>query len=256
MHRKLFYAFNFLLLAVFIASLIVDYNKDWRKYQNEYFIRSARELDLQAEQSKDPEQAKRLRADARALRSQPIMIRQIIVKDLGRFDRCVTCHVGMDEFANPTLKTPFKEHPFKGHPDLPGMVKNHPFAKFGCTSCHGGQGMALTVEAAHGKSENWEKPLLKGHLIQASCAKCHGNFRRSKARRPWPAAERRWKITAASVVIRSTAWAVSSALTSPRTWRTSRSSASRSSIFRSRRAPTASPSRARTGSCRLGSWRT
>src|SRR5581483_6274261 len=180
MHRKLFYAFNFLLLAVFIASLIVDYNKDWRKYQNEYFIRSARELDLQAEQSKDPEQAKRLRADARALRSQPIMIRQIIVKDLGRFDRCVTCHVGMDEFANPTLKTPFKEHPFKGHPDLPGMVKNHPFAKFGCTSCHGGQGMALTVEAAHGKSENWEKPLLKGHLIQASCAKCHGNFQTLK----------------------------------------------------------------------------
>src|SRR5579859_2382937 len=180
MHRNLFYAFNFGLLGIFIVSMIVDYNKPWRKYQSDFFKRAAQAYDAQAAQAKDPELAKSLRAQAQGMRAQPIMIRQIIVKDLGRFDRCITCHVGMDEFANPTLKTPFKEHPFSGHPDLPGMVKNHPFAKFGCTTCHGGQGMALTVEAAHGRVENWEKPLLKGNLIQANCAKCHGNFQNLK----------------------------------------------------------------------------
>src|SRR5579863_5832815 len=106
MHRKLFYAFNFLLLAVFIAAMFVDYNKPWRKYQAEYFRRSAQALDERAAQTKDPQEAAKLHADARSLRSQPIMIRQIIIRDLNRFDRCTTCHVGMDPYANPTLKTP------------------------------------------------------------------------------------------------------------------------------------------------------
>lgn len=64
----------------------------------------------------------------------------------------------------------------KDHPELAGLVKNHPFQKFGCTVCHGGQGLALSVDAAHGHVENWEKPLLKGNMIQANCAKCHGDF--------------------------------------------------------------------------------
>jgi mono/diheme cytochrome c family protein len=86
----------------------------------------------------------------------------------------------MDEYANPTLTTPFKDHPFKQHPDISGILKSHPVTKFGCTVCHAGQGMALSVEAAHGYTENWEKPLLKGNLMQASCAKCHGNFQTLK----------------------------------------------------------------------------
>lgn len=179
MQRKLFYIFNFLLLAVFVAAMIKDYDKDWRKYQSEYFERTAADLEKQAS-TVAPDEAKRLLAQAREARHQPIFIRQIIVKDLGRVDRCITCHVGMDEYANPTMTTPFNDQPFKQHPDLPGIVKNHPFTKYGCTVCHAGQGLALTVEAAHGHTENWEKPLLNGSLLQASCAKCHGDFQTLK----------------------------------------------------------------------------
>lgn len=186
MHRKLFYLFNFGMLAVFVAALVIDHNREWRTYQQEYFRRSAHALEAQAAQTKDPAQAEKLLDEAKAQLAQPIIIRQIIVRDLGRYDRCVTCHVGMDDFTNPTLKTPFKENPYKGHPgvdemvkdhpELAGLVKNHPFQRFGCTVCHGGQGLALTVDAAHGQVENWEKPLLHGNLIQANCAKCHGDF--------------------------------------------------------------------------------
>jgi cytochrome c2 len=42
--------------------------------------------------------------------------------------------------------------------------------------CHGGQGLATEVEAAHGHVEHWETPLLTGTLLQASCAKCHDNL--------------------------------------------------------------------------------
>lgn len=176
MLRKLFYAFNFLLLGTFLAALLMDHRTEWRGYQAEYFRKTAAALENRSSQAKDPEEARRLRAQARRLRRQPLQIRQIIAKDLGRADRCVTCHAGMDEFINPTMLTECPDQPFSGHPDVPGLVKSHPFQKFGCTACHGGQGLATTVRAAHGDAENWEKPLLRGPLLQSSCAKCHGDF--------------------------------------------------------------------------------
>ncbi len=174
--RKLFYLFNALLLASFLVALYIDHDTEWRKYQKEFFRAQSAKLEERAASAKSPEEAKALRDQAKGLRDQPVMIRQIIVKDLDAVDRCITCHVGMDEFANPTLKTDLKEQPFTGHPDLKGVVKDHPFQKFACTSCHAGQGLATTAKAAHGDVENWEKPLLKGSLIQASCARCHANF--------------------------------------------------------------------------------
>ena len=70
--------------------------------------------------------------------------------DLDRIDRCTSCHVGMDEFSNPSLTNDFTKNPYKAHPDITGLIKNHPFRKYGCTECHGGQGLATTVEAGHG----------------------------------------------------------------------------------------------------------
>jgi cytochrome c2 len=58
--------------------------------------------------------------------------------------------------------------------------------RFGCTSCHGGQGWAIDTAAAHGEVAHWEEPLLgsylgesyslaanKGALLQMSCNRCH-----------------------------------------------------------------------------------
>lgn len=177
MHRKLFYALNLLLVGAFVWSVAVDYSAGWRAYQKEYWNRQARHLEKEAAAAMDPEEKEVLLKKAKSARREPMVVRQIIAKDLGRVDRCISCHVGMDEFANPTMTTPFAEHPFTGHPNLAVFGKKHPFPKYGCTVCHQGQGLATEKADAHGKTRHWEHPMLEGKLIEASCAKCHQDFK-------------------------------------------------------------------------------
>ncbi|MBI4060631.1 MAG: c-type cytochrome [Elusimicrobia bacterium] len=165
-YRKAFIVSNALMLAAFVWAFAKDFNAEWRPYQKKYYQLAA-----------DALEKKGLKDEARRMRRSPVEIKQIIAGDLGRFDRCVTCHVGMDEYVNPTLKNDFAENPYKSHPKVDAaLVKAHPFTKFGCTSCHSGQGLATSVDAAHGWVKHWEKPMLKGVHIQGSCVKCHGNF--------------------------------------------------------------------------------
>jgi mono/diheme cytochrome c family protein len=176
-YRKSFYVANFLLLVAFGAAFVKDYCDEWKTYQKKYYEMTAQSLEKQAAAQKDPKKADSLRAEARKVRRTPLEIKQIISNDLGRYDRCITCHVGMDEYSNPTLRTPFTENPYKGHPKVDeAIVKAHPFTKFGCTSCHQGQGLATTKEKAHGWVVAWERPMLQGVHIQGACVKCHGNF--------------------------------------------------------------------------------
>jgi cytochrome c551/c552 len=183
-YRKLFYIANFLLLGVFFWAIVVDYAADWqhnwKHYQGTYYKMAGDELDRQADAEKDSAKAANLHAQAKAMRNSPVFIRQVIVSDLNRYDRCTTCHVAMDEYTNPTMKTPKDwPNPYKGHPKVDeALVKAHPFTKFGCTTCHQGQGLATTAEAAHGHVLHWENPMLsvKDHHIEGSCVKCHGNF--------------------------------------------------------------------------------
>ena len=95
-----------------------------------------------------------------------------------RVDRCQSCHSGINRagFEN-------QPNPYKTHPQLKVLLADnaHPTEKFGCTTCHDGQGAAVnSVEQAHyGKSYGvfgrryWPHPLLKGQKVQASCASCH-----------------------------------------------------------------------------------
>jgi mono/diheme cytochrome c family protein len=107
-------------------------------------------------------------------------IRQLWLPDLGRVDRCVTCHLGY-EWAG-TLPASLGA-PLAPHPDLPYLAA-HPFAEFGCTTCHAGQGFATSTASAHGDVEHWNEPLLdrtlaerngltRAELIQVRCNGCH-----------------------------------------------------------------------------------
>jgi cytochrome c2 len=174
-YRKWFIWLNFGLLAAFAWAYVKDYQAEWKPYQSRYYQMAADELDKKAA-SANPDEATSLKAEAAAWRSSPLQVRQIIAKDLGRVDRCTTCHVGMDEFTNPSLKNNFTQNPYKAHPQVEVFAKNHPFQKYGCTICHNGQGLATTVSAAHGKVENWEQPMYEGKMVQASCARCHQDF--------------------------------------------------------------------------------
>jgi len=144
--------------ALFFAS---DRAHDWRYYQHEFRQQVAAKL------------------GAAKAATIPGGIQQIWIGGLGRADRCVTCHqaTGWKGFDS-------AEEPFRTHPVEP--LKKHPVERFGCTACHGGQGWAVDVAAAHGEVAHWEEPLLsrslgasyslagdKGALIQMNCNTCH-----------------------------------------------------------------------------------
>ncbi len=110
-----------------------------------------------------------------ALRSANAFViepKQIFLRELRTVDRCVTCHVGIE---NPTMAD--AEQPLRAHPGR--TLKLHPSEKFGCTICHQGQGRATTRGTAHGHLDtgepvrHTEHPLLRGDAIYTSCGRCH-----------------------------------------------------------------------------------
>ncbi len=174
--RKWFYGLNFALLAAFVYAYYLDFTPEWKGYQRTYFKMASEAAAKAGAAEKDPAKAKILTEQAVSLGRAGMEIKQILPKGLDRADRCITCHVGMDEYANPTMVNDFKENPYKSHPKLDLLVKNHPFTKFGCTVCHEGQGLALTTKDGHGRIHNWERPILEGKLVQGSCIRCHAGF--------------------------------------------------------------------------------
>lgn len=130
-----------------------------------------------------------------------------------RFDRCRTCHLGIDqveagnvpafphgEASENTVEGWVKEnkfpHPYSTHPN-PDLFLTasspHPVAKFGCTICHDGNGSGTKFQnAEHGPNHAaqgaewhekygyhpnhfWEYPMLPKRFTEASCLKCHHN---------------------------------------------------------------------------------
>ena len=99
-------------------------------------------------------------------------VRQRWIEKLKKTDRCETCHLGMDDprFQN-------DPQPFQSHPD----IGSHDFEKFGCTICHGGQGLATPLQDAHGPVENWNQALYNQVFMENSCGLCHGEFIQDQA---------------------------------------------------------------------------
>jgi hypothetical protein len=88
-------------------------------------------------------------------------------------DRCESCHMGTREPVTLTAAAMGGEEAFISHPDRE-LLKVHDPEKFGCTPCHGGNGVALTsVEKAHGLNEHWLWPLHAKENLEAGCQQCH-----------------------------------------------------------------------------------
>ena len=104
-------------------------------------------------------------------------VKQVVVEGLAinefkepilTVDRCTTCHLGIDRAGFEQMKQPFRTHP-----NREVLFGKHPITRFGCVSCHQGQGPALEVDSAHGEVKHWERPLLRGSSVQVSCRTCH-----------------------------------------------------------------------------------
>ncbi len=87
---------------------------------------------------------------------------------LSRVDRCQTCHIASTKAGFEDQPEPLRTHPF------PKLMAKHPPETFACTTCHDGQGPAVnSPEEAHGEVKFWDKPLLRGAMVQANCIRCH-----------------------------------------------------------------------------------
>ncbi|MGZ3337836.1 MAG: c-type cytochrome, partial [Isosphaeraceae bacterium] len=132
-------------------------------------------------------------------------------KDVPRYDRCTTCHQGIDKVgydkdaSGKPMSEVFASHPFltsgatsvdvKGRVVTAGLYLDgngpHPINAFGCTICHGGQGSGTDFtfashspadlkEEEHWKEKygwqeihHWDYPMLPQRFIESSCVKCH-----------------------------------------------------------------------------------
>jgi len=93
-----------------------------------------------------------------------IQLRQVVSREVGATDRCVSCHVGMA----PGESGIEGDRLFGRHPDVV-----HDPTSYGCTVCHGGQGRATDTADAHGNIPNWPEPMLQRKYLYAGCGGCH-----------------------------------------------------------------------------------
>jgi mono/diheme cytochrome c family protein len=147
---QIFFLLSFISLILLLWAIRQASTPSWKSYQRAFF-----QLEAQGEPNA---------AAKAAVLSTPLHIHQVMLTGLQRVDRCTTCHLGVDD---PTMKN--APEPFRYHQGL----GPHIASKFGCTICHGGQGLATTKGDAHGNVQFWDKPLLAREYIRASCGRCH-----------------------------------------------------------------------------------
>jgi mono/diheme cytochrome c family protein len=151
--RKFYGWFTVLGLLVGVLTVLGyfrDEHRPWKDYQRQFIQEEIR-------RATTPDQ--KLLAE-----NTPLQIRQILLPELNRVDRCMTCHLAAEDPSYGGHAQPLAYHPQHGQ---------HPFDKFGCTICHRGQGRATTTEDAHGNVPFWNEPMLPLKYIQASCGQCH-----------------------------------------------------------------------------------
>jgi cbb3-type cytochrome oxidase cytochrome c subunit len=135
-------------------------------------------------------------------------------KEVPRYDRCATCHQGIDRIGydkdahGQQMAKVFRSHPFltsgattidpRGKVVTAGLYLDangpHPVNSFGCTICHGGQGSGTDFtyashtpgdreEAKRWEEEHhwheihyWDFPMPPKRFIESGCVKCHAQI--------------------------------------------------------------------------------
>lgn len=102
----------------------------------------------------------------------PLRLRQVVLPEDGRIDRCISCHVGLEDAAMADAEQPLRAHPGS-------YLQEHDVSTFGCTLCHDGDGRALERDDAHGRVRGG-RPVLSMPFLQANCVRCHDPAERTE----------------------------------------------------------------------------
>ena len=162
-----------ILSPVFLVLCVVAIRSEeiqpWMRYQSafrELFVERATVKLKAAEAQQDAKEIAHWQRVVDEASNAAPEVAQVYLEDIKVADRCVTCHRGIDNPLFADAPQPFRTHSGE-------ILKHHPAATFGCTLCHQGQGLATTVEGAHGREAGWATPLLPAAYVQTSCARCH-----------------------------------------------------------------------------------
>jgi cytochrome c2 len=116
-----------------------------------------------------------------------ILGHQISVNAYNIVDRCEVCHAGIREPLELTPANLAPDKPggkpdslaraFVSHPNKEILAVHNP-EKFGCSSCHWGNGRATTSEVkGHGRHRFWLWPMFEKENTEAGCQQCHAKDR-------------------------------------------------------------------------------
>jgi cytochrome c551/c552 len=116
-----------------------------------------------------------------------ILGHQVSVTEYNIADRCEVCHLGVrspitiraeDVAPGGPGKTPDDlARAFVSHPDRE-LLDIHKPDRFGCSSCHWGNGRATTSELkGHGRHKFWLWPMFEKENTEAGCQQCHAKDR-------------------------------------------------------------------------------
>ena len=117
-----------------------------------------------------------------------ILGHQISVTAYNVVDRCEVCHAGIREPLDITPASMSPGGPNNGEPDSwarafvshpnKEILQIHNPEKFGCASCHWGNGRATTSETkGHGRHRFWLWPMFEKENTEAGCQQCHARDR-------------------------------------------------------------------------------
>ena len=116
-----------------------------------------------------------------------ILGHQISVNAYNIVDRCEVCHAGIREPLDIKASDMAPDGPgktpdnlalaFTSHPNREVLQIHNP-EKFGCASCHWGNGRATTSDVkGHGRHRFWLWPMFEKENTEAGCQQCHARDR-------------------------------------------------------------------------------
>ncbi len=150
MNRHLYVIFALLVTSLLVTLGLIlhkEANPEWMRHQRAFFHEETKKV-AKALAGADGTQRTILQKRLRYLDRPRYRIRQILLGDGNRVDRCITCHLDLKQLE--------KKH---------SQIERFPFEEFGCTICHGGVGRATESSRAHSTLRIPRRPLyeyLKG----------------------------------------------------------------------------------------------
>jgi hypothetical protein len=169
LNQHLFFALLVLaLLVTLVLILIKEAHPEWRRHQQAYFHEETKKVKAALTRA-DGTQRQVLQKRLRYLERPRYGIRQILLEDGSRVDRCITCHLDLKELE--------KKH---------SQTDRFPFEEYGCTVCHGGVGRATESSRAHSSLRIPRRPLYEYLKVRGTKTSTLDLFQFSASGEPIP----------------------------------------------------------------------